>query len=227
MIRPLGGDKTELPEDERLKITEIFTSIQGEGVEVGWPTTFVRLTGCPLRCVYCDSAYAFHGGGWMSLDAVVAEVGRRRAPRVCVTGGEPLAQRNVLALLSRLCDAGLSVSLETSGAVPIDEVDRRVCRVVDIKTPGSGEVERNLYDNLDLLRGSDQLKFVLCDRTDYEFARELIRDRGLEERCPVSLSPSFGQLPPADIAAWVLEDDLRVRVQVQLHKVMWGDEPGR
>lgn len=210
----------------RLRITEIFHSLQGETSRIGLPTVFVRLTGCPLRCGYCDSAYAFHGGESRGIDEIVAEVAGFGAPYVCVTGGEPLAQRGALELMTRLCDLGLSVSLETSGAVPIGEVDPRVSRIVDIKTPGSGEVERNLWENLPLLTAHDELKFVLVHRSDYEWARDLMREYAFEALCPVIFSPVWESCRPADLAQWVLEDRLPVRVQVQLHKILWGDRAG-
>lgn len=219
--------KTELPATERLKITEVFLSLQGESVDAGWPTVFVRLTGCPLRCGYCDTAYAFHGGQWRSFEDLLEEVAGHGVRHVCVTGGEPLAQSNCLGLLSRLCDAGYRVSLETSGALDITSVDPRVTRVVDLKTPGSGEVERNLLDNLDHLRETDVLKFVVCDRADYEWSRDLVRERRLYERCPVFFSPSWGQQHAGELGEWILADRLPVRLQVQLHKVLWGDAPGR
>jgi 7-carboxy-7-deazaguanine synthase len=213
--------------EERLKLTEIFSSLQGEARDVGRPTVFVRLTGCPLRCGYCDTAYAFHGGDWWNLDAILAEVRRHGLRHVCVTGGEPLVQRRCLALLRRLCDAGFEVSLETSGAIDVSEVDPRVSRVVDLKTPGSGEVARNRWENLALLGRHDQVKFVLCDRADYEWARERIAAHALERRCDVLLSPSHGQLEPRVLADWILADRLPVRMQLQLHKLLWGDTPGR
>ncbi len=211
----------------RLKITETFYSLQGEADAVGWPTFFIRLTGCPLRCQYCDTAYAFHGGGWRSLDALVDAARASGARHVCVTGGEPLAQKSCFALLSRLCDAGLLVSLETSGAIDASTVDARVVRVIDVKTPGSGESGRNLDLALQGLRTSDLLKFVICDRKDYEWSRELLRSQGLDTRCPVLFSPSYEQLAAAELAGWILEDRLPVRFQVQLHKILWGDTPGR
>lgn len=211
----------------RLKITEIFRSLQGEGAAVGFPTVFVRLTGCPLRCGYCDTAYAFTGGQWMTLDAILEEVGRLSAAHVCVTGGEPLAQPNCLPLLARLCDAGYQVSLETSGAMTVADVDPRVARVVDVKTPASGEVARNLLDQLPLLRGHDQIKFVICDRADYEWSRQLLRERGLPDKATVLFSPSHEQLPARELADWILEDRLPVRMQVQLHKILWGNAQGR
>jgi len=220
-------DVAALPQAARLRITETFYSLQGEADAVGWPTFFIRLTGCPLRCGYCDTAYAFHGGEWRGIPALVAEACDSGAGHVCVTGGEPLAQRGCMELLRGLCDAGLRVSLETSGALDISGVDARVTRVVDIKTPASGEVERNRWENVDLLRGSDQLKLVICDRADYEWARGLLQSRQLLGRCPVLFSPSHGQLAPATLAGWILEDRLPVRFQMQLHKALWGDVPGR
>jgi 7-carboxy-7-deazaguanine synthase len=211
----------------RLRITEIFRSLQGEGDAVGFPTVFVRLTGCPLRCQYCDTAYAFSGGQWWSLDDIVARVDALGARHVCVTGGEPLAQRNCLPLLTRLCDAGHEVSLETSGALPVGEVDARVRRVVDVKTPASGESGRNLLDQLESLGDRDQIKFVICDRTDYEWSRDLLARHGLPARAMVLFSPSHEQLPARQLADWILEDRLPVRLQVQLHKLLWGNEPGR
>jgi 7-carboxy-7-deazaguanine synthase len=211
----------------RLKITEIFLSLQGESTLVGLPTVFVRLTGCPLRCQYCDTAYAFHGGEWMAPGEIVDHVASYDVPRVCVTGGEPLAQRSCIELLTRLCDAGYAVSLETSGAIDVSMVDSRVARIVDIKTPGSGEVARNLWSNLDTLSAHDELKFVICDRADYEWARALIAERALAKRCTVLLSPSHDQLPARDLADWIVQDRLPVRMQIQLHKVLWGGEPGR
>jgi 7-carboxy-7-deazaguanine synthase len=218
---------SEPPAALRLKITEIFRSLQGEGDAVGFPTVFIRLTGCPLRCQYCDTSYAFTGGQWMTLNAILDRVENLQASHVCVTGGEPLAQPNCLPLLTRLCDAGYRVSLETSGAMPVDEVDPRVARVVDVKTPASGEVARNRLDQLQLLRGHDQIKFVICDRNDYEWSRELLQSRGLPAAATVLFSPSHEQLPARDLADWILEDRLPVRMQVQLHKILWGNAPGR
>ena len=211
----------------RLRITETFYSLQGEADAVGWPTFFIRLTGCPLRCRYCDTTYAFEGGAWRSIDALVADALASGADHVCVTGGEPLAQKNCLVLLARLCDAGLDVSLETSGALDVSAVDARVSRVVDIKTPGSGESGRNRYQNLELLGRRDQVKFVICDRADYDWAREQVRSRGLGACCQVLFSPSAEQLDPRQLADWILEDRLRVRYQLQLHKVRWGAVPGK
>lgn len=211
----------------RLKITEIFLSLQGESSRVGWPTSFIRLTGCPLRCVYCDSAYAFHGGHWLELDAVLAQVRNQGVHHVCVTGGEPLAQKGCLSLLRALCDAGYSVSLETSGAMDITAVDPRVVRVVDIKTPGSGEVERNRWENLPLLRSQDEVKFVLCNRADYDWAVQQMTQHDIARRCAVLFSPSQDQLPARELADWIVRDRLPVRFQLQLHKVLWGNVPGR
>lgn len=212
---------------DRLKITEIFLSIQGESRSVGWPTVFVRLTGCPLRCGYCDTAYAFHGGQWRDIDAIVEEVASHGVRHVCVTGGEPLAQKRCLLLLTRLCDAGHEVSLETSGALDVTEVDDRVLRVIDIKTPGSGEQARNHWSNLDALRESDQLKFVICDRADFEWSRDLVLERDLARRCEVLFSPSFEQVAAADLAQWIIDGRLPVRLQTQLHKQLWGDAQGK
>ncbi|MBS1200398.1 MAG: Radical domain protein [Proteobacteria bacterium] len=211
----------------RLRVTETFYSLQGEADASGWPTFFIRLTGCPLRCRYCDTEYAFHGGEWRAIDSLVEEARTSGTARVCVTGGEPLAQKNCLALLAQLCDAGFAVSLETSGALDIAGVDRRVARVVDVKTPGSGEEPRNRYENLRLLTAHDQLKFVICDRADYEWARTQVIGRGLAQRCQVLFSPSAGQLDPASLADWILADRLQVRFQLQLHKVLWGGVPGK
>nr|WP_093286267.1 7-carboxy-7-deazaguanine synthase QueE [Solimonas aquatica] len=210
-----------------MKITEIFFSLQGESASVGWPTVFVRLTGCPLRCQYCDTAYAFHGGQWQSLDDILAQVASYGAAHVCVTGGEPLAQKNCLALLTRLCDAGYQVSLETSGALDIAGVDARVRRIVDIKTPDSGEQARNRWENLDLLQAQDELKFVICSRSDYEWAREQLQTHQLARRCAVLFSPSAAQVAPAQLADWLLADRLPARFQLQLHKILWGNTPGR
>jgi 7-carboxy-7-deazaguanine synthase len=210
----------------RVKLTETFVSIQGEADAVGWPTLFIRLTGCPLRCSYCDTQYAFHGGEFHEVAAVV-ELARSSGVRhVCVTGGEPLAQKSCLELLTALCDAGFEVSLETSGAMEVARVDARVSRVVDLKTPGSGEVDRNRLANIDALGPHDQVKIVVCSRSDYEWARELLRARGAWP-CQVLLSPSWGQLQPRELAEWILEDRLDARLQLQLHKLLWGEEPGR
>jgi 7-carboxy-7-deazaguanine synthase len=211
----------------RLKITEIFRSLQGESDTVGFPTVFVRLTGCPLRCQYCDTAYAFGGGEWMSLDDILARVAGYATRHVCVTGGEPLAQSNCLLLLQRLCDAGHTVSLETSGALPVSEVDPRVIRVVDVKTPDSGESHRNLLGQLQHLNGRDQIKFVICSRADYEWSRAMVQERQLSQRTMVLFSPSHEQVPARDLAEWILADGLAVRLQIQLHKILWGNAPGK
>ena len=211
----------------RLRITEIFASLQGESTRVGLPTVFVRLTGCPLRCSWCDTAYAFSGGETRTLDDILAEVAGHGLRHVCVTGGEPLAQKGCLALLAALCDAGHDVSLETSGALDIAGVDPRVSRIVDLKAPGSGELARNRWENLVLLRARDELKFVLADATDYDWARRQIAEHRLAERCTVLLSPVAGALDPADLAGWIVRDRLPVRFQLQLHKILWNDARGR
>ena len=217
---------TDASNAQRLKITEIFFSLQGEAATVGWPTVFVRLTGCPLRCVYCDTAYAFTGGEWMTMDEIVARVAGYNADYVTVTGGEPLAQANCVSLLTLLCDEGYNVSLETSGAIDISKVDTRVSRVVDIKSPASGEQHRNRWENIPLLTSHDQIKFVVCDRNDYEWAKTIIDQYKLSDICDVLLSPSFGQLHVKELAEWILQDRLSVRFQTQLHKMIWGDVPG-
>ncbi len=211
----------------RLRITEIFLSLQGESVDAGWPTVFVRLTGCPLRCVYCDTAYAFQGGSLMSQDEIVRAVAAYAVPRVCVTGGEPLAQPAVHDLLVRLCDEGYGIVLETSGALPVRDVDPRVVRVVDFKTPGSGEEGRNDYTNVAALRPADQVKIVVTDRADYLWALDLVRRHRLDTRATVWFSPAWGELEPRVLAEWILEDHAPVRLQIQLHKILWGTEPGR
>ena len=212
---------------ERLKLTEIFLSLQGEARDAGWPTVFVRLTVCPLRCTYCDTTYSFHGGQWWEIDAILAEVARLGAKHVCVTGGEPLSQKRCLTLLERLCNAGHVVSLETSGAIDIAGVDPRVSRVLDIKTPGSGEVARNRWANLPLLTAHDQVKFVICSREDYDWSRDVLVQHRLHVVCDVLFSPSATQLPARTLADWIVEDRLPVRFQMQLHKLLWGEEPGK
>jgi len=221
------GTAERPPVAERLRITEIFRSLQGESTLAGLPTIFVRLTGCPLRCTYCDSAYAFHGGSTYRVDEVVSEVGGHGIRHVCVTGGEPLAQRGCLTLLRRLCDAGHAVSVETSGALDIAAVDDRVVRVLDLKTPGSGECERNRWDNIRLLTARDQVKFVLCDRADYDWALDVVRRFELPAICEVLFSPVWETLAPRELADWIVADAAPVRFQLQLHKILWGDEPGR
>ena len=210
-----------------LRISEIFHSLQGEADTVGWPTVFVRLTGCPLRCVYCDTAYAFKGGELLSIDSILGTVAAHKAHYVTVTGGEPLAQPNCLPLMTGLCDTGYRVSLETSGAMPINAVDPRVNIVMDIKTPASAESHRNDLNNLSCLKPDDQLKFVICDRADYDWSVDFIREHALTGKHPILFSPSYQQLPPADLADWILADKLNVRFQMQLHKSIWGDDPGR
>jgi len=210
-----------------LKIIEIFHSLQGEARDAGRPTVFVRLTGCPLRCQYCDTEYAFFGGEWMSFDDILEAVKIHGTQYVCVTGGEPLAQKRCVQLLTLLCDAGYSVSLETSGAMDISLVDPRVSRVLDLKTPDSGEVKRNLWSNIELLTEHDQVKFVICSDKDYAWSKQQLEDHHLAERCDVLFSPSWEQMEAAKLADMVLEDQLPVRVQLQLHKLLWGDVPGK
>ena len=211
----------------RLRVTEIFHSLQGEARDAGRPTVFVRLTGCPLRCVWCDTEYAFQGGQWRDIAEIVDEVGTYRARHVCVTGGEPLAQKRCLDLLARLCDAGFEVSLETSGALDVGGVDSRVSRVMDLKAPGSGESARNLWSNLAVLTAHDQLKFVLADRTDYDWAVAAVNEHALAGRCEILFSPVWEKLAPRELAQWILDDRLPVRMQLQLHKILWGEEKGR
>lgn len=210
-----------------LRVTEIFHSLQGEAREAGAPTVFVRLTGCPLRCHYCDTAYAFHGGRRREIDGILAEVAGYGTRYVCVTGGEPLAQPGCRELVHRLCDAGYQVSVETSGALDIRPIDARASRVVDLKTPGSGECQRNRWDNLEALTPNDQIKFVICDRADFDWAREVIVAHGLGEHCPIWLSPSHGQQDPGELADWLVAARIPARLQLQLHKRLWGDQPGR
>ncbi|HEB57477.1 MAG TPA: 7-carboxy-7-deazaguanine synthase QueE [Gammaproteobacteria bacterium] len=210
----------------RLKITEIFYSLQGEAYNTGLPTVFIRLTGCPLRCHYCDTEYAFTGGQWMSLDEIIEEAGRYQTPRITVTGGEPLAQKNCISLLGRLCDEGYEVSLETSGALPLEAVDSRVIKVVDIKTPASGESDKNRLQNLACLNPEDQLKFVICNRHDYDWSRDFIMQHQLEGRCEILFSPVQDTLAADELAEWILQDHLNVRFQIQLHKYLWGDKTG-
>jgi 7-carboxy-7-deazaguanine synthase len=211
----------------QLRITEIFFSLQGETSRVGLPTVFVRLTGCPLRCTYCDTTYAFSGGQNMEIEQILAEVARHGAHCVTVTGGEPLAQKNCLELLSALCDAGYDVSLETGGALDVSQVDARVSKILDIKTPGSGEAEKNLWANLAHLGPRDEIKIVLCDEADYAWARQVLAEHALDRKCGVLFAPVQGKLSPSALADWILRDHLPVRMQIQLHKVLWGDERGR
>ncbi|NOY66710.1 MAG: 7-carboxy-7-deazaguanine synthase QueE [Gammaproteobacteria bacterium] len=218
---------TKSPEQPRLKITEIFYSLQGEARTVGYPTVFIRLTGCPLRCGYCDTAYAFSGGEWMTLGSILEQLVSYPACHVTVTGGEPLAQQACLELLSLLCDKGYDVSIETSGSMDISGIDARVSRVMDLKTPGSGEQVKNRYENLQCLTQHDQIKFVICDRLDFDWACEQIRQHQLAGKCELLMSPVHGDLKAVDLAEWILESGLNVRFQMQLHKLLWGDEAGR
>jgi 7-carboxy-7-deazaguanine synthase len=210
-----------------LMINEIFFSLQGESTFTGLPTVFIRLTGCPLRCQYCDTEYAFYEGSKITIKNILIEISRYRTRYVTVTGGEPLAQKGCIDLLSQLCDEGYQVSLETSGAMDIGNVDERVCKIFDIKTPGSGEARRNRFGNLKYLASSDQIKFVICNETDYEWTKTIINDHQLHERCSILLSPSYEQLKATTLADWLLRDQLPVRMQIQLHKYLWGDVPGR
>jgi 7-carboxy-7-deazaguanine synthase len=210
-----------------LRITEIFYSLQGEASRVGLPTVFVRLTGCPLRCVWCDTEYSFTGGSPATIESVLAEVGKYPARQICVTGGEPLSQKECLPLLSALCDADYEVSLETSGALDIAAVDPRVARIMDLKAPGSGECDKNLWANLAALNQRDEIKIVIASRADYEWARDVLRERQLDQLCPVLFSPAQGLIEAADLARWILEDGLPVRFQLQLHKLLWGNMRGK
>ena len=213
-------------ESQRLRIAEIFHSLQGEADACGWRTAFIRLTGCPLRCVWCDTEYAFHGGQWHSIAEILTRVASFQSRHVCVTGGEPLAQKRCLILLRTLCDQGYEVSLETSGALDVAAVDERVCKVMDLKAPGSGECARNLWSNLEHLSARDQIKIVLADRADYDWACKMLAEHQLAARCTVLLSPAYGLLQPSVLAEWILEDKLPVRFQLQLHKLLWDSAPG-
>ncbi|MDQ1362566.1 MAG: 7-carboxy-7-deazaguanine synthase [Pseudomonadota bacterium] len=215
-----------MAEHDRIRITEIFYSLQGESSFAGFPTVFVRLTGCPLRCGYCDTAYAFSGGEWQTIDDILKIMKQYGVHYVCVTGGEPLAQKSCFELLKRLCDAGYSVSLETSGAMDICDVDSRVVRIMDIKTPASGEVAKNLFSNIDCLTTQDEVKFVICNCDDYVWACDVLKKYHLADRCQVLFSPSYKTLPPQDLAEWILRDKLPVRMQIQLHKFLWGEKQG-
>lgn len=210
-----------------LRINEIFFSLQGESTKVGLPTIFIRLTGCPLRCQYCDTAYAFHDGNKMSIDSIIQDISQYRAKHVTVTGGEPLAQRTCHELLARLCNEGFQVSLETSGAIDISHVDERVMKIVDIKTPASEEESKNKFENLEYLNKDDQLKFVICNKTDYEWTKQKINELKLTDYCEVLLSPTHDSQNPTELANWILEDNLNVRMQLQLHKYLWGNVPGK
>ncbi len=211
----------------RLRVTEIFFSLQGETKTVGLPTVFIRLTGCPLRCQYCDTAYAFQGGTGMSIEDILSQVKTYGARYVTVTGGEPLAQKPCIELLQCLCDEGYQVSLETSGALDVACVDSRVVKVIDIKTPGSGEVEKNLWLNLEYILPHDQIKFVICDQNDYFWSKKIVKKYDLTKKCDILFSPSYTEQKPGELADWIIEDRLPVRLQVQLHKYLWGDVPGR
>lgn len=215
------------PSQNKLRIHEIFLSLQGETKTVGLPTTFIRLTGCPLRCSYCDTEYAFKGGSILSHDEILNQVRNNYARYVTVTGGEPLAQPGCINLLTELCDAGYNVSLETSGALDVSQVDYRVMKVLDLKTPGSGEAQRNLWSNLDHIAVTDQIKFVICDRADFEWSKAILEQHKLDQRCEVLFSPSFGQISNRELADWIVQEQVPVRFQIQLHKYIWGDEPGR
>jgi len=210
-----------------LRLTEIFYSLQGEASRAGLPTVFVRLTGCPLRCTWCDTTYSFTGGEPATVESVLAEVAKYPARQICVTGGEPLSQKDCLPLLTALCDAGYDVSLETSGALDVAGVDPRVARIMDLKAPDSGELARNLWSNLDVLNQRDEIKIVIASRSDYEWARDVLRERQLDRLCPVLFSPAGGLIEPQSLAEWILEDGLNVRFQLQLHKLLWGNMKGK
>ena len=213
--------------DDRLRITEIFLSLQGESNTVGWPTVFIRLTGCPLRCSYCDTEYAFTGGESLTYEQILTRVSDFGVSHICVTGGEPLSQKGVHLLMQQLCDLKYQVSLETSGALDIAPVDSRVSIVMDIKTPSSAEMDKNLYSNIDLLKHDDQIKLIISDRADYDWSKKMIDEYRLPDRASVLLSPAFGQQEPRELAQWIIDDRLDVRFQLQLHKILWGDEKGK
>lgn len=221
------GSLTQQESQNQLRINEIFFSIQGESTKVGLPTIFIRLTGCPLRCRYCDTAYAFHDGDKMTIDNVIQNISQYRTKNVTVTGGEPLAQRSCHELLSRLCDEGFLVSLETSGAIDISKVDDRVMKILDIKTPGSTEDSKNKFENLAHLSNKDQIKFVICNRSDYEWSKQKLNEMNVLDICEVLFSPEHDSLNPTDLANWILDDKLNVRLQLQMHKYLWGNTPGK
>ncbi|GJM04318.1 MAG: 7-carboxy-7-deazaguanine synthase [marine bacterium B5-7] len=221
------GSLAENKTQTELRINEIFFSIQGESTKVGLPTIFIRLTGCPLRCSYCDTAYAFHDGDKMSVDDVIEDISQYRSKHVTVTGGEPLAQKTCHELLARLCDEGFHVSLETSGAIDVSNVDERVMKIMDIKTPGSAEESKNKFENIAYITGKDQIKFVIGDRSDYEWSKLKMNEFNLTDKCEVLFSPEHESVSPTDLAEWILEDKLNVRLQVQLHKYLWGNVPGK
>ncbi len=227
MSAKTSSDREILLKNTTLKINEIFFSIQGESSSIGLPTIFIRLTGCPLRCQYCDTEYAFHDGDKMSIQSIIQEISNYRSRYVTVTGGEPLAQKNCLSLLTQLCDEGYQVALETSGTMELAKIDERVIKIMDIKTPGSKESENNQYRNIKYLTENDELKFVICDHDDYLWTKNLIQQHQLIERCEVLLSCSHEELSATDLANWVIEDQLPVRVQLQMHKYLWGDSPGK
>ncbi|MFY9205595.1 MAG: 7-carboxy-7-deazaguanine synthase QueE [Yoonia sp.] len=209
-----------------LKINEIFYSLQGESSRIGLPTTFIRLTGCPMRCNYCDTAYAFHEGKNLSFDEIIDEIKHFDTNFITVTGGEPLAQRSCYAFLDQLCDIGYDVSLETGGALSIKDVHEKVKIILDIKTPGSGESENNHWDNLLLIKPTDEIKIVITDQNDYKWAKKVIQEKGLYLNSDILFSPSFGDLEPSELAGWILKDNLKVRMQLQLHKIIWGEKKG-
>ena len=219
--------KKDHEDEPRLRISEIFYSLQGESSLVGLPTVFIRLTGCPLRCGYCDTAYAFTGGQWMQVSDILQQIKQYNTTTVCVTGGEPLAQRSCGELLRQLSDEGYQVSIETSGSIDISQIDSRVSRIMDIKTPGSGEESKNKYDNIQYLNQKDEVKFVLCDRNDYDWSKGIVTKYKLLEKSQVLFSPVHEGISPADLADWIIADQLNVRFQFQLHKFLWNDEPGR
>jgi 7-carboxy-7-deazaguanine synthase len=232
MCADTSPSKIDKEHPDKLRITEIFYSLQGESRSVGFPTVFIRLTGCPLRCGYCDTTYAFQGGQWMPMNEILEEVARCHgsnnvSQHVTVTGGEPLAQKNSQALLKTLCDLGYQVSLETSGALDVCGVDDRVIKVMDLKSPGSGESTKNRWENIDCLTRQDQVKFVICDRVDYDWAKQVLADYKLSERCEVLFSPVYDRQQSRELAEWILADKLPVRFQLQLHKILWGEEQGR